>query len=326
MQLHDIHPIGVLFALLTTLSWALGIFPFTQAARRLGIGPLNLFRLALATILIGLIALVLPSSFAALFSRDYLSAWWWLGLSGIIGLTVGDYFGFAMYVVLGARLGSVLTTFAPAAALVTGMLMVDERMTWAGLTGMVITIAGVIWISLSKSEREHASDTRFGSITKGIVFGVLAAFCQGAGLVLAKKGMLQQDAAGLPLYPIHATFIRLSVGTLSLLGVVLVRHKWNETVFPVLINREGGIRYAILGTIFGPTLGVSLALFTVSYLDAAVAQTIFSLVPVVALFLSYFLLRERITGRSLVGVFVAVAGVVILIWHHQLEDLIVRMF
>lgn len=322
MQLNDIDSLGVLFALLTTLTWALGIFPFTQAARRLGIGPLNFFRLVLATFFIAIIAFFLPTPFLAIFQTNYLSSWVWLGLSGIIGLTIGDYFGFAMYVVLGARLGSVLTTFAPAAALVTGMFLLDEHMTWAGILGMIVTIGGVIWISLSKSERERSSDTRFGSIAKGIVFGILAALCQGAGLVLAKKGMMEQAAIGTPLHPIHATFIRLSVGTLSLLATIITSRKWNETVFPLLINREGGIRYAILGTLFGPTLGVSLSLFTVTYLDAAVAQTIFSLVPVAALFLSFFLLRERITLKSLAGVIVAVTGVIILIWHQQLEAII----
>ena len=318
----DLHPLGVLFALLTTITWAMGIFPFTQAARRLGIGPLNFFRLVLATGFIAVLAFMFPPSFLAIFGSHYFPAWCWLGLSGIIGLTVGDYFGFAMYAVLGARLGSVLTTFAPGAALVTGMLIVDEHMTWAGILGMVITIAGVIWISLSKSERERASDTRFGSIAKGIIYGVLAAFCQGAGLVLAKKGMLDQAAAGLPLHPVHATFMRLSIGTLSLLIMILLTRKWNQTVFPIRINKEGGIRFAVLGTIFGPTLGVSLSLFTVAYLDAAAAQTIFSLVPVVALFLSYFLIREKITGKSLIGVLVAVSGVIILIWHRQLEALL----
>ena len=109
---------GILFALLTSLSWAICIFPFTQAARRLGSNALNHFRLLLATILIGVICLIFGSNtFLEIFSSEYIMAWIWLGLSGILGLTLGDYFAFSMYKVLGARRGSVLTTFAPAAEL-----------------------------------------------------------------------------------------------------------------------------------------------------------------------------------------------------------------
>jgi len=43
---------GILFAIATSISWAIGIFPFTEAARRLGVNPLNHFRLALATLLL----------------------------------------------------------------------------------------------------------------------------------------------------------------------------------------------------------------------------------------------------------------------------------
>ncbi|MBK8585320.1 MAG: hypothetical protein IPN88_07745 [Bacteroidetes bacterium] len=42
---------------------------------------------------------------------------------------------------------------------------------------------------------------------------------------------------------------------------------------PILENREGGIKYAIAGTVFGPTLGVSLSLFTVALIEPSIAQT-----------------------------------------------------
>ncbi|MBK6837747.1 MAG: DMT family transporter [Bacteroidetes bacterium] len=148
---------GILFALLATLSWSFCIFPFTQAARRLGSNSLNHFRLLLATILIGIISILIsPQHFADLFSSPYQQAWIWLGVSGVLGLTIGDYFGFEMYAILGPRLGSVLTTFAPAAALILGTILLDEHISLIGIIGMLITILGVIAISLGKSERSDS--------------------------------------------------------------------------------------------------------------------------------------------------------------------------
>ena len=45
---------GELAAVITSLVWAIGIFPFTQATQRMGALPVNNFRLALAMILLSL--------------------------------------------------------------------------------------------------------------------------------------------------------------------------------------------------------------------------------------------------------------------------------
>src|SRR6478672_1490999 len=128
---------GLLFALATTVSWAIGIFPFTIAARKLGANSLNHFRLLLACIFIGTIGIVTHGqTFFNYFSAEYSSAWFWLGLSGIVGLTIGDHFAFAMYSILGARIGSILTTFAPAAALILGSILIDERISVIGISGI----------------------------------------------------------------------------------------------------------------------------------------------------------------------------------------------
>ncbi len=311
---------GIIFALVTTLSWSICIFPFTQAARRMGINPLNNFRLILATIIIGIVSILYGiDKFSEIFSTSYLNTWFWLGLSGIIGLTIGDYFAFSMYRVLGARTGSVLTTFAPAAALILGALMINERIPFIGIIGIAITITGVNFVSLGKSEREKIPDHGHGSIAYGIITGILAALCQGAGLVLAKKGMTSHG--NIQLDPIHATFIRLIAASTSLLVYTIIRGKLKEVLTPILTNKNHGLKYAITGTIFGPVLGVCLSLFTVSLIDPSIAQTIFSLVPAFAFILSVLFFREKFTYKSIAGLIVAITGVIILIWRDRINDL-----
>jgi drug/metabolite transporter (DMT)-like permease len=55
------------------------------------------------------------------------------------------------------------------------------------------------------------------------------------------------------------------------------------------------------------------------YMDVAVAQTIFSLVPFFTLLIAFFVLREKVTLQSLIGVLVAIAGVGILIWRLKIN-------
>ncbi|REJ80479.1 MAG: EamA family transporter [Bacteroidetes bacterium] len=309
---------GINFALLATLSWAIGIFPFTQAARRLGVSSLNHFRLILACVLVFSLSLsIRPSQLFEIFSEQHISAWIWLGLSGIIGMTIGDHFGFAAFRILGARLGSVLMTLAPAAALFAGFFLNGDRMSLIGMAGIIITICGVMWISLGRSERKLIPDYGHGSIIKGILFGLISALCQGTGLVMAQKGIF---ASG-EIYPVHATFMRLLCATLSLFIFSTLTGKIADELRPVIKNQNNGIKFAVSGTMFGPVIGVTLSIFTVFYINAAVAQTIFSLVPVFALFIAYFLIKDRISPKALAGVIVAVAGVIILIWRDKLNEL-----
>ena len=313
---------GIIFALLTTLFWSIGIFPFTQAARRLGTNPMNHFRLLLATIVIGTFSyLVEGRNFTILFSSQYYNSWFWLGLSGVIGLAIGDYFAFAMFSILGARIGSVLTTIAPAAALILGALIINEHISYIGIIGIVITITGVNFISFGKSERNKIPDHGHGSIAFGIFAGIIGALCQGAGLVLAKKGMLSQPIS-FPLIPLNATFIRLSSATVSILLFSIITGRIRSMIIPIITNKNKGIKYALAGAFFGPILGVTLALYAVSLIDASVAQTIFSLVPAFAFIISALIFKEKITKTSLSGLDVAIFGVIVLIWRERISELI----
>jgi drug/metabolite transporter (DMT)-like permease len=112
---------GELIAIATTLCWSLGVFPFTEAAKRIGTAPLNQYRLLLAWIIISVVLLSFNHiSFAEQFSQPQKFHYVFLGLSGIIGFTIGDYCSFSSFKILGPKLGSLYTTFAPGAALIIG--------------------------------------------------------------------------------------------------------------------------------------------------------------------------------------------------------------
>src|SRR3989304_1559519 len=159
---------GELFAFCTTLCWSIGIFPFTEAARRLGPNSVNHFRILLAVLLLSVICFFfLPYNINSFFSQTLNEHWFWFGLSGIIGLAFGDYFGFTAFAILGTRIGSIFTTLSPAAALLLGYFLIHEKINLIGILGILITIGGVIWISFSKSQTSSLKDYGLGSIRKG---------------------------------------------------------------------------------------------------------------------------------------------------------------
>ena len=69
------------------------------------------------------------------------------------------------------------------------------------------------------------------------------------------------------------------------------------------------MRYALIMTLFGPVLGVSLSLMAVQYTGAGIASTLMALTPVLILFPYAFIYRQRIRFREVLGVAVSMAGV-----------------
>lgn len=65
-------------------------------------------------------------------------------------------------------------------------------------------------------------------------------------------------------------------------------------------------------------MGVCLSLVSITLLDVAVAQTIFSLVPVIAMLIAWLVYKQKITLNALTGVLVAIIGVIILIWRNKI--------
>ncbi len=312
---------GELMAILTTLSWTICIFPFTEASRRLGPNTVNHYRLLLAVVLLSLILLLFKGfGFVQLFTEPHLNNWIWLGLSGVIGLTLGDYFGFTMYAIVGTRLGSLFASLSPGAALLFGFILLGETINVVGIIGIIITSLGVAWISLSKAEHAQIPDYGHGKISKGILFGVLSAICQGVGLVLAKKGFFNPNIQE-EINPIHATWIRMITATITIFGVSVIAGKIKSISQPFLNNQNNGIKFMVAGTIFGPVMGVSMSLYTISVLNVSMAQTIFSLVPVFVLPIAYWIYKEKITVKALLGAVIATLGVILLVWREEINTL-----
>lgn len=320
----EVSYLGEIVAIGTTLSWSIGIFPFTEAARRMGPNSVNHIRLVLAIVFLTILCLIfLPISFKELFTSPLPEHWLWFGASGLIGLALGDYFGFTSFVILGPRIASIFTTLAPAAALFGGYFIIGERINVIGIVGILITIGGVVWLTLSRSGKAGMKDHEIGKVGKGVLFGILSAICQGIGVVLANKGFQSQiDHTDLPFF--QATWIRMVSATTILYLFTIVRGKFKEITKPVLENKNKGLIYALGGTLFGPVIGVSSSMLAISLLHdkPSVAQTIFALVPVFVLPLSYFFYKEKITMKAVIGATIAISGVIVLIWRDDIFSFI----
>lgn len=306
-----------MYAFAATACWAIAVFPFTTASRQVPVNSMNHLRLLLSTIMVAIASLLIsPVSFAHIFSAAYVSGWLWLGGSGIVALVAGDFFSFRSYAILSPKHGSVLTTLSPAAALLFGFILVNEKINWIGIAGMLVTIIGVMSISLGRSQRNTIPDHGHGSVFKGILYGIFAALCHGGALALSKKGFIEQAMDGHPVHWTGASFMRIAAAMLTIYFISLVRGKTKEAWQQLAASKEG-VKNTMVGSVFNPVLSVTLSMITILYIDVAVAQTIFALVPLFALLIAFAVYKEKITVRSMLGVAAALAGVVLLIWRNK---------
>ncbi len=181
---------------------------------------------------------------------------------------------------------------------------------------------GVLSMSLGKTERSSLPDHGHGSIFSGIVLGVIGSACNGAGIVFSKKAFLVQQSSAHAINPLVGSFIRFLAATIVVLLITTLNKKLSYHIDNIKRQPANIKKNILAGIIFGPILGVSFSLTSIQYINVAVAQTIFALVPVIALLIAHFIYKEKITKYAAAGVLVAVTGVAILIWRMKIIELL----
>jgi drug/metabolite transporter (DMT)-like permease len=292
--------IGELSALATSFFFAMTALIFTQTGRMVGSQVTKRLRLTFALLYLVVLNVILfrePLPFSAESSR-----WLWLGLSGIIGLSLGDAFLFQALVSVGPRLGTLLLSLAPIFGSIIAWIFFEEVLSIWEITGILLTLAGIAWVVLS---HEEPPNTPRGHTRRGVLFGVLAGLGQAIGLVLSKQGMFGDFS------PFQANAIRMVVAVIFIWVWALMDGKVNAT-FTVLREKPRVLPLLALGAVMGPLLGVSASLLAVQHAEVGVASTLMALPPVIILPISYFVFKEKVSWQALLGTILAIAGVAVL--------------
>ncbi len=304
------HHIGEIISLIVAVSWTVTALFADKASHRLGSMTANVFRLVLATFFLGALLWVTVGHPYPVYADG--KAWTWLAASALVGYVFGDYCLFNCYLSIGARFGQLFMTLAPPIAAFAGWLILGESLSWKAGIAMAVTLCG---IAISILSRESGHQIRLTLPLKGIMLGLGAGMGQGFGIVLSKVGLehyssaIPSDApAGMDaLLPFASTMIRAIVGSAGFLILMALQRKTHE--LKSAAHDRKGIGYALIMTLFGPVLGVSLSLMAVQYTSAGIASTLMALTPVFILIPYAFIYHHHIKAREVLGVFVSMAGV-----------------
>ncbi len=294
--------IGELAALFTSLCWSLSALAFTLSGRIIGSQVVNRIRVLLAFLMLMVINWILLGQPIPLNLR--IDNWFWLILSGAVGLAIGDTFLFRTYQLIGPRLGLLLLSLAPVFSTLIALFLFNEKLSISQLAGMVVTLVGIGWVILTNREVQMG-DSPHKLSGKGILFGVIAALGQAAGLVLSKQGM-QGDIS-----PFAGTLIRMIAGFGFLWGSALISKQVIPTI-KITWQNPKSLRWVFIGSIFGPVVGISASLLSLQYAKIGIASTLMALPPVFMLPISYVAFKERIGWQAVIGTLVAIIGIALI--------------
>lgn len=309
---------GELISITVAISWTACAMFAEVASKSMGSLPFNVVRMVMSLVMLaGVMWWFTGVPYPAGADAD---TWLWLSLSGLVGYVLGDFCLFNSYILIGSRYGQLLMTLAPPFAALFGWLLMGQQMAPMALLGMCVTIFGIALAIWPSREQNDANRARVKLPVKGVLFGIGAGIGQGVGLVLSAKGLVhyealieaagtqfQHGATAATILPFASTAIRAVTG---LIGFSI----WTALIGQTAQLRQGirsprTMLFALLATLTGPFIGVSLSLMATLYTSVGVAQTIMAMTPVLIIWPTYIFFHQKIRLCEVIGAIISVCGV-----------------
>ncbi|WP_263971677.1 DMT family transporter [Leptolyngbya ohadii] len=221
-----------------------------------------------------------------------------LGLSGAIGIGLGDTAFFASLNVLGARRALLFEALSPAMTAILAGIFLDELLGLQTWIGIILTVVGVAWVVVERTPDQPLDRSH---LWLGIGYGFLAALGQAGGAVLSRAAL-----AGTTVSPLWSTLIRLVAGVLFLLVWMLIKRQSLRVFEPL---RSPRFLMILAATAFcGTYLAIWLQQTALKFTAAGIAQALTSTSPLFVIPIALWA-GERVSMRAILGAIIALGGI-----------------
>jgi drug/metabolite transporter (DMT)-like permease len=282
--------IGEIAGIGVSVCWTMSALFFEKAGHKISSLSVNFIRLFFAIGFLGITTFFTRGIFFPTDATGY--QWFWLGLSGFIGFFLGDLVLFKSYSIIGSRTAALMMSLAPMLTAVIGWVFLKETLELKDIAAIVISVSGIM-IAIS------SRGMKLNYPVKGILLAFGGAVGQAVGLILSKKGIGHYD-------PVAATQIRAMFGLVSFAILITALRRWGK--LRTDIKHTSALRSVTVGAIFGPFLGVALALFAIQQTNTGIAATLMALVPIFIIVPSAIMFKERIRPQQVLGAIVSIIG------------------
>ena len=292
--------IAELAALSAAFCWALSGLISISAIHKLGPLAFNRVRMSLVFLLLASISLLTGAW------REFpLGTIQTLMISGLFGIFLGDTALFGALQRLGPSRTSVIFALNAPMTVIMGWFFLEEHLPWLTLLGCGIVTVGVLIAILGRrnSNEPQGMDSTQGRLRYGIVLGLLAAFGQAAGSIIARPIM----AEGVD--PVTASAIRVGISALCLLCVGFIPNPLFRSKTPYTVKLIGIILFS---GFLAMGIGMTLLLYGLALGDAGVVTTLSATTPVLILPMLWISTGNRPPLMGWVGASVTLSGIVLI--------------
>lgn len=224
----------------------------------------------------------------------------WISLTGVALFNTFVYIG--AHYTSAINLALIGTTSSPIMSVIFARIFLKERIGWMKLAGMIVCIAGVLFL-LSKGNFQNLVSLRFGT---GDLWMLVAAFCFAVYNTMVKK----KPAA---ISPVNFLFVIFSFGTL----LVLPFYIWE-------INHTAAVEWnmSLVFSILYLGLGASVICFliwnkAIGKLGAGRTALFGNLIPVFSSMEATIVLHEDFTWIHVVSMILVFTGILLANLRHQ---------
>ena len=224
---------GEMAALAAAALWACSSLFYSKV--RLTAWQINFGKNVLASGIL-LLHLSLQSLFldTPLLSVDRRAAFW-LVLSSLTGIVIGDTLYFRSLQILGARRALIVSTTSPLFAASAGWLLLSEPLSVMALLGLCLTMSGVFLVVTDRPASGEVSQHFPASVMRGVLAGLGGAVCNASGAMfshLATYNSSDSATSASTCSPLEATFVRVGFAALLSAGLLICTGRLRETARP----------------------------------------------------------------------------------------------
>ncbi len=304
---------AALFAGSTSLFWAIGPIFFASAGQRVGSFPVNLLRIIFAVVIMSLIVIAVRACGLVPGSVPTLAQAGWFGVSGLLGMAIGDLMNFESMVLVGPRMNvQINCSLVPVLTAGLAWWVGQGVPGWVGVLGFglvliatstAVVVAGRIG---SRPGLDHSLEP------KASVWGVMltiGAACTTAGSMVTGRQATEIAVGTAHAHPdpLLATLIRLSAGCVALWAWPLARGS-GRRIFAVMKDKTVATNI-LIGTVVGPVGGVLCLMVALGLGDSGPVSAIVSTSPLWILPVLRWRYGVRLGPMAWIAAVAAVIGV-----------------
>jgi drug/metabolite transporter (DMT)-like permease len=285
---------GALCALASALSWSVTSLLARSLIPHYGSVTINAVRSGVAGVLLLAVVVVLdgPHTLFAMSRATFVQ----LTVSIVAAMGIGDTVFFESTRAIGLSRAMTIATTYPVGAALLAAAFLDEPLTIPIIVGSVLTLGGIALIVRVRSD----NNARPERLAFGVWTAVLASVAWAVSTVMMKLPLSEIE-------PLTAQAVRL-----PLASVLLWMTPWTWGAAGAM--RKAGRGPLVTVGVLSAVTAASSVLFVASlkYAGVAVGSVLSSTAPVFALPLGVIFLGERIATSTVLGVLLALAGIVVL--------------